>query len=360
MSNFLERPSVQPWARVKKSQQLELILASVLPTVIALFVVNVFGVHGAFGMITVFLPLQILAAGFVGVRRFGKKGFGDSLLLVSTISFAALVAVLLLSVLYSVIIKGFPALSAHFITQNNVYVSTTTSLEYGGVGHAILGTLLVVVLATLAAVPLGLAMAVFLTQSQSRLTGPVRSFTQALAGLPSIVSGLFILSILPFLGMERSGLAGAMALFPLMLPTVARVAEEALRLVPADLRMAALALGAPNYRAFFQVILPAAKSGVVTAVLLGLARIVGETAPLILTLNANVSTNLNPFEGGIAALPTYVYGFISSGYDTSLSRAWGAALVLVILVGILFGLARVFSRSKSLKTKSSSKKKGNK
>jgi phosphate transport system permease protein len=356
MSNFLERPTIQPWARVKKSQRLELILASVLPAVIALFVVNVWGVHGAIGMITLFLPLQILAAGFVGVRRFGKKGFGDSLLLVLTISFASLVAILLLSVLYSLVIKGFPALSAHFITQNNVYVSTTTSMEYGGVGHAILGTLLVVILATIAAVPLGLAMAVFLTQSQSRLVGPVRSFTQALAGLPSIVSGLFILSILPFLGMERSGLAGAMALFPLMLPTVARVAEEALRLVPADLRMAALALGAPNYRAFFQVILPAAKSGVVTAVLLGLARIVGETAPLILTLNANVSTNLNPLEGGIAALPTYVYGFISSGYATSQSRAWGASLVLMILVAVLFGATRFLSRSKSLKSKPTKQK----
>jgi phosphate transport system permease protein len=151
-----------------------------------------------------------------------------------------------------------------------------------------------------------------------------------------------------------------MALFPLMLPTVARVAEEALRLVPADLRMAALALGAPNYRAFFQVILPAAKSGIVTAVLLGLARIIGETAPLVLTLNRNNSTNLNPLEGGITALPNYIYGYLSTGYATSQARAWGGALVLVLLVGFLFGLARVLSRSKSLKSGTASKKKGNK
>jgi phosphate transport system permease protein len=360
MSNYLERPAIQPWARVKRSQQLELLLASTIPSIVALVVILGLGVHGAIGMITVFLPLQILAAGFVGVRRFGKKGFGDSLLLVLTIFFASVVMVLLLSVLYSVVAKGLPAMSVQFLSQNNVYVSTTTSLDYGGIGHAILGTLLVIILTTLAAVPLGLAMAVFLTQSQSRLTGVVRSFTQALSGLPSIVSGLFILSVVPFLGLGRSGLIGAMALFPLMLPTIARVAEEALKLVPSDLRMAALALGAPNYRAFFQVILPAAKSGVVTAVLLGLARIIGETAPLILTLNASVATNLNPFEGGLTTLPTYVYGFISSGYATSQSRAWGAAFVLVLLVGVLFGLARILSRSKSLKVTTSSKKKGNK
>ena len=162
---------------------------------------------------------------------------------------------------------------------------------------------------------------------------------------------LFILSFMGVVGLERSGFTGALALFPLMLPTVARVAEEALKLVPSDLRQAALALGAPNYRAFFQVVLPAAKSGIITAVLLGLARVVGETAPLILTINANNSTNLNPFNGGIAALPTYIYGFLGSLYQTSQDRAWGAALVLLIVVGLLFGLARFASRSKTISKK---------
>jgi phosphate transport system permease protein len=142
-----------------------------------------------------------------------------------------------------------------------------------------------------------------------------------------------------------------------MLPTVARVAEESLKLVPADLRLAALALGAPNYRAFFQVILPAAKSGIITALLLGLARVVGETAPLILTTNANNGTNGNPFEGGIASLPTFVYSFLGSGYATSQQRAWGGALVLLMLVGVLFASARIFGRTKSLKSKSKGKKK---
>jgi phosphate transport system permease protein len=243
-------------------------------------------------------------------------------------------------------------MSSQFILQNNRYISTTTSLEYGGVGHAILGTLELVLLATALALPLGLAIAVYLTQSQSKLRNLVRSVTQALAGLPSVVSGLFVLSIISFLDAQKSGVFGAMALFPLMLPTVARVAEEALRLVPEDLRLAALGLGAPNYRAFFQVILPAAKTGIITALLLGLARVVGETAPLILTIQANNATNLNPLDGGVATLPTYIYGFISAGYASSITRAWGASLVLLVIVGILFVTARLLTGDKKKKKKS--------
>lgn len=277
------------------------------------------------------------------------RGIKDLLLVGIVIFFSATVLVLLISVLVSVVLKGSEALSPHFIYQNNKYVSTTTSLDYGGVGHAIIGTLIIVAMTTVVAVPLGVAMAVYLTQSNSKSNGLIRTVTQALSGLPSVVSGLFILSFMGFANLDRSGFTGALALFPLMLPTVARVAEEALRLVPADLRLAALALGAPNYRAFFQVILPAAKSGIVTALLLGLARVVGETAPLILTINANNSTNLNPFAGGIATLPTFVYGYLDSLYDTSQARAWGAALVLLIVVGLLFGFARIVSRSKNSK-----------
>lgn len=279
----------------------------------------------------------------------GGRGLADASLIVVAFLLSSVVFILLLSVLWSVISAGAGAMSPQFIYQNNRYISTTTSLEYGGVGHAILGTLWLVVLATAAALPLGLAIAVYLTQSQSKLRNLVRSITQALAGLPSVVSGLFVLSIISFLGAQKSGIFGALALFPLMLPTVARVAEEALRLVPTDLRLAALGLGAPNYRAFFQVILPAAKSGIITALLLGLARVVGETAPLILTIQANNGTNLNPFDGGVATLPTYIYGFISAGYASSITRAWGASLVLLVIVAILFVAARLLTADKKKK-----------
>lgn len=346
-----EMKSRQPWAQRKFSDNLPIVVGGLVPLAISTLVGILTGLDFSVVLVILFLPLQLISAAIVGFKMSGKRGLQDATLIFLAIFFSTTVVVLLLSVLISIIFQGAQALSPQFLIQNNVYISNTTSLEYGGVGHAIVGTLLIVLLTTLAAVPLGIAMAVFLTQSNAKHKSLVRTVTQALSGLPSVVSGLFILAFMGFVGLERSGFTGALALFPLMLPTVARVAEESLRLVPGDLRLAALALGAPNYRAFFQVILPAAKSGIVTALLLGLARVVGETAPLILTINANNGTNLNPFAAGIATLPTYVYGFLGSTYVTSQERAWGGALVLLILVGILFGTARIVSRNTRKKAK---------
>lgn len=341
----------QPWRKANLSRRFEIALASVLPLPVVMLSAYLANIDLTMTFVTIFVPVQLLVAGLVGYRAYGKRGIADAFLVVITLFFSALVLILLMSVLVSVITEGAKAISWQFFSQNNVYVSPTTSLEYGGVGHAILGTMLVVLLTTIAAVPLGIAMAIYLTQSQSKTRNLVRTFTQALSGLPSVVSGLFILTIIEATQMGRSGITGSLALFPLMLPTVARVAEEALRLVPVELRYAALALGAPNYRAFFQVILPAAKSGLLTALLLGLARVVGETAPLILTMNPASGTNLNPFDGGMTTLPTYIYNYLASSYQTSQARAWGAALVLLMLVGVLFGLARILGKSKSQKSK---------
>ncbi|MFM6971513.1 MAG: phosphate ABC transporter permease PstA [Rhodoluna sp.] len=346
-----ESQNRQPWAQRKVTDNMPIIIGGIIPPVVSALIGILAGLDFSIVLVVLFLPLQLISAAIVGFTMSGKRGLKDAILIFLAIFFSTTVVVLLLSVLVSIIFQGAQAITPQFISQNNVYISNTTSLEYGGVGHAIVGTLLIVLLTTIAAVPLGIAMAVYLTQSEAKHKSLVRTVTQALSGLPSVVSGLFILAFMGFVGLERSGLTGALALFPLMLPTVARVAEESLRLVPSDLRLAALALGAPNYRAFFQVILPAAKSGIITALLLGLARVVGETAPLILTINANNGTNLNPFAGGIATLPTYVYGFLGSTYVTSQARAWGGALVLLILVGILFGTARIVSRKNRKKAK---------
>jgi phosphate transport system permease protein len=351
MSAFSPRPVKQPWTAKSSTRSLKIFLASLIPLLVAVGSWLILGIDYTVALVGIFLPLQILSAGIVGFNAFGRRGFKDALLLVLTIFLSTTVLVLLSSVLISVILKGWHALSGQFILENNIYVSTTTSLDYGGVGHAILGSLIVVAITTVLAVPLGISIAVFLTQSQSKLRGPVRTFTQAISGLPSVVSGLFILSLMPYLHLEHVGFAGSLALFPLMLPTMARVSEEALRLVPNDLRMAALALGAPNYKAFFKVILPAAKTGIITALLLGLARVIGETAPLVLTLSPNNGTNLNPFYEGMASLPRYIYSFVNTKYPTSQERAWGAALVLVMVVALLFASARILGRKKKLKTK---------
>ena len=344
--------SAEPWARTTARARAMQIVGSIAPILVALAAWFIGGVDPIVAILFVLLPLLLISLGSVGFVLKGKRGVPDAILIVMTIFLGTFVMVLLMSVVWSLVEAGFSALSPHFIYQNNVYVTPTDSLEFGGVGHAIIGTLLVVGLSTVITVPLGVATGVYLTETRSNGRGVVRVILQAMAGLPSVVAGLFVYSMLIVTGVTQyAGWLGALALVPLMLPTVSRVTEESLKLVPQELRNGALGLGASAWKAFFQVTLPAAKSGVVTAILLGVARVVGETAPLLLTVFPIAGTNLNLLSGGMATLPTYIYRFVALGFDTSIARAWGAALVLMILVGLLFGLARYISRPKSLKKK---------
>jgi phosphate transport system permease protein len=347
----LDRPKKStPWTSISSKSKLTLVVSSVIPSAIFLVILVALNADFMAALLLVFLPLQLVSSSIAGIVILGRRGILDGLLTTTTLFLGTFVLVLLMSVMWAVLERGFAALSPQFIFQNDVYVTPTTGLEIGGVGHAILGTLLVVGASTLITVPLGLATAVYLTETRGKSRGLIRTLLQAMSGLPSVVSGLFIYSMLIISGVTSyAGWVGSLALIPLMLPTVSRVAEEALRLVPADLRNGALGLGASAWSAFSMVTLPAAKSGLVTAVLLGVARIIGETAPLLLTTSLANRTNLNTFEGGISTLPTYLYGYVSLGYDTSIQRAWGAALVLLILVGILFIAARVASAPKSAK-----------
>ena len=343
------RPKIaQPWSRKSPKFIAGAALASVIPAAMALGFMAITGMDFMAALIAIFLPIQVIAAGLVGVSVYGRRGILEGLLVVATIFFSSFVFVLLGSVLWSVISNGIGAISPNFIFQNNYYIQPQTSLEYGGVGHAILGSLLIVGVSTLVTVPLGLATAVYLTETQGKSKGIIRTLLQAMSGLPSVVSGLFIYAMFIASGITTyAGWTGSLALIPLMLPTVARVTEESLRLVPVELRNGALALGAPAWRAFVQVTLPAAKSGIVTAVLLGVARVIGETAPLVLTTFAADRTNLNIFEGQMGSLPTYLFNYIAFGFDQSLQRAWGAALVILIIVAILFISARVASRTRT-------------
>ena len=342
----LPRPEAEPWRAVNPNKRLKIVIAAMGPALFSLALALAFGIDPSVAVVLIFLPLQVATAIFIGRMLFGKKGTGDALLIVFTVFFSLIVAGLLSSVLYSVISQGLHAMSWQFMSQNNTYITPTTSLDYGGVGHAVLGTVLIVGLTTLLTVPLGILVSVYLTETRSKLRTVVRTLVQAMSGLPSVVAGLFIYSAL-IVGFHigYGGWLGSLALLPLMLPTVARVAEEALRLVPQDLRNGALALGAPAYRAFLQVTLPAAKSGLVTAVILGVARVIGETAPLILTVNSSNGTVVD-LSKPMAALPTYIFQFIANVYDSSVQRAWGAALMVLILVAILFTAARLVSRDK--------------
>lgn len=342
----LPRPQSEPWKAKNASRSLKLAVSAFAPALLSLALAVLFAMDPAVAVVLVFLPLQIITSVLIGRDLFGRKGQGDALLTVFASFFSLLVAGLLLSVLWSVVSQGLKAMSWQFLSQNNIYITPTTSLDYGGVGHAILGTVLIVGLTTLLTVPLGILVAVYLTETRSKLRTVVRTLVQAMSGLPSVVAGLFIYSaMIVGLHIGYGGWLGSLALLPLMLPTVSRVAEEALRLVPQDLRNGALALGAPAYRAFLQVTLPAAKSGLVTALILGIARVIGETAPLILTVNSSNGTNID-LSKPMAALPTYIFQFIANVYDSSVQRAWGAALMVLILVAILFTAARLVSRDK--------------
>jgi phosphate transport system permease protein len=347
----VDRPKKsRPWTAISLKSRLIIILASLIPGAIFAYMLFTFNLDFMAGLLMVFLPIQLASSSLAGILILGRRGILDGLMIVTTLFLGSFVFVLLMSVMWAVVERGFASLSPQFIYQNDVYVTPTTGLEIGGVGHAIIGTLLLVGLSTIVTVPLGLATAVYLTETRSRTRGLIRTLLQAMSGLPSVVSGLFIYSMLIVTGVTAyAGWVGSLALIPLMLPTVSRVAEEALRLVPAELRNGALGLGASAWSAFSQVTLPAAKSGLVTAVLLGVARIIGETAPLLLTTSLANNTSFNIVEGGISTLPTYLYTYVGLGYDTSIQRAWGAALVLLIVVGILFAVARIASAGKQAK-----------
>ena len=346
---FLDRPTdATPWNKRSSNFTSVIFFASIIPMLLFLVALNVSELSGAGALLTVFLPLQLLAAAIAAIVTRGRRGIADSQLSVFVYFATFSVVILLGSILFSIANWGLKAVSPHFIYQNNVYITPTTSLDYGGAGHALVGSLLVVGLATLIAVPLGLAVAVYLTETRGRLKGPVRFLAQSMSGLPSIVAGLFVYAVFIATGTANlSGWLGSLALALLMIPTVIRMAEEVLKLVPGDLRSAALALGAPQRRAFFQVIMPTAKAGLITAVLLGVARVVGETAPLILTTRLMSETSFNPFYGDLATLPTYIFSNLTVGFDTGRARAWAAAFLLLAVVGLIFGATRALTSQKT-------------
>ncbi len=247
---------------------------------------------------------------------------------------------LLLIVTY-VIGKGLSGLSTNFFTETMDSVGPLDPATVGGARHAVIGTLQQVGLAAALATPLGLLTAVHLTESDGRLSRITRLLVDAMSGIPSIVAGLFLYTMwVVRFGKGFSGWSAAMALAVLMLPTVARTAEEVLRLVPHGLRESALALGAPVWRVVLSVVVPTARSGIITATVLGIGRIAGETAPLLMTAFGTDSVNTNPFSGPQSALPLFAFQRVRNAVPTQIARGWAAALVLIVLVFALFTLAR--------------------
>lgn len=250
----------------------------------------------------------------------------------------------LVGVLGYTIVKGVARLDPTFLTHSMRSVAEQDA--NGGAYHAIVGTIEQVGIATLIAVPIGLLVAIYLVEySRGRLGRVVSFFVDVMTGLPSIVAGLFIYAFWVLaLGMGYSGFAGSLALLVLMLPTIVRSAEEVLKLVPNELREASYALGVPKWRTIMRVVLPTAIPGITTGIMLAIARVIGETAPLLLTVGFASSINNNPFSGPQEGLPLFVFTESGLPNQTALDRAWAGALTLIIIVMVLSLLARLVAR----------------
>ena len=342
----------QTLTAVKPSRPWKLTPKQVLPdlfgatfTVAATFaIVAISPLKGKLGFALTLIFMAIITATAISWIRRDRKAAMNSTTTVLVYIAAAFVIVPLISVIYEIVKLGSVGFSFGIFTDDMAETSSESPLTEGGLLHAVIGTAYIVTFATLLSTPIGILTALYIVEVKGRFAGLVRFFVQAMSGVPSIVAGLFIFAIWMIqLGNAYSGIAGGFALTVLMIPTVARTSEEVLKLIPQDLREAGLALGATQWRTVAMVIIPAARSGLVTAIILGVARVVGETAPLLLTVGGADAINLNPGEGNMSAFPYYVWKNLLIGNENSISRAWLGVFVLMILVLIIFTLARYFS-----------------
>ncbi|MER5444860.1 phosphate ABC transporter permease PstA [Streptomyces sp. NPDC002766] len=255
----------------------------------------------------------------------------------------------LISLVWTTVVRGVKVLDVYFLSHSMGLVAD--SQPGGGIYHAIIGSLEQVGLATLIAAPIGVLTAIYLVEyGRGRLAQAVTFFVDVMTGVPSIVAGLFILSLMLIFDMQPFGFAGSLALAILMMPVVVRSTEEMLKLVPNELREASLALGVPKWRTILKVVLPTSIGGITTGIMLAIARIAGETAPVLLLVFGNRFINNNPFEGPQQSLPLYVYQQYAAGNDYAYDRAWAASLTLIAFVMILNLVARAIARWKAPKT----------
>ena len=269
----------------------------------------------------------------------------DSLLSSFALLAMTMTLIPIVSIFATVVLKGYKGIHFGMFTNDMTQSSVNDPVQAGGLIHALVGTIIMVGGALIVSFPIGLLTALYLTEIRGKLARPIKFLVQAMSGVPSIVAGLFILSILVIpITQELTGLMGSLALSILMIPTIARTAEEMLLLIPNELREAGVALGATQWRTVSGVVVPAAKSGLVTAVILGIARIIGETAPILLVSGGADALNFNPMSGPMGSLPFYIWkAFLTGGTEEAYARAWGGMLILLILIVVLFGLARYLS-----------------
>lgn len=340
---------MKPWKATKKERATDISIFF-LALLSSYAVVAVTPMKGKLAIFVVFFLVYMLMTSSIKGFQLGSAAAKDALVN-SLVAFGAIVTVIpIASILFTVVQKGLPGISLNLFLSDMSMATPTDPLNNGGLLHAITGTLALVTLALVMSVPIGILTALYLTEIKGKFTAPIRFLVQAMSGVPSIVAGLFILSAILYpITKSFSGFMGALALTILMIPTIARTSEEVLNLIPNDLREAGVALGGTQWRTVAMIVLPAAKSGLITAVILGVARIAGETAPLLLLTGGGDKVNVNAFSGPLGSLPYYIWKSFNAGSPEALTRAWAGLLVLVGLVLVLFTVARYLGTKKSSK-----------
>ncbi|MFB7885824.1 phosphate ABC transporter permease PstA [Microbacterium sp. NPDC056057] len=273
---------------------------------------------------------------------------GVDRLVTGVVAIAFLIAMVpLVSVAITVVVNGVAGLSAEFFTSSMRNVVG----EGGGALHAIVGTVLITLAAAVISIPIGIFTAIYLVEygRGGRLSRGITFLVDVMTGIPSIVAGLFAYAVfaLIFGPGIRMGIMGSIALSVLMIPVVVRSTEEMLRLVPNELREASYALGVPKWRTISKVVLPTSIAGITTGVMLSISRVIGETAPLLLTAGVATSMNYNLFEGRMMTLPVFAYSqYMNQGIPAQayIDRAWAAAFILIVLVMLLNLIARIVAK----------------
>jgi phosphate transport system permease protein len=320
--------------------------AAAIGVTAVLFTVTKF--QGVLDFVLVGYLLYLVAQTVASYAIEGPRSAKNRLALTLLISALLLALVPLVAVLYYTLERGLDAISPGFFTHS---MSGIGPLENaGGAYHAILGTLEQVLIASVISIPIGLLAAIYIVEyGRGRLAYWIRFFVDVMIGLPSIVAGLFIFAFW-VLALHKgfSGFAAGMALSILMMPIVVRASEEMLKLVPDDLREASYALGVPRWRTILSIVLPSASAGLTTGIILAVARVTGETAPLLLTAFGFDAIRTNPFSGPQSGLPLFVFNQAGSAFGVAVARAWAGALTLIAIVLLLTVLARLLTRRNQL------------
>lgn len=339
---------IKPWAATPRDRAMT--VTSILLAALTTFaLVASTPMKGKLAYFFVFFFAWLAIDSLFVLRKAGVKGVRNGLAEKLTFLGALIVIMAVASILWAVISRGLAGLNFAYVTQTMRNASMFDPIGNGGIAHAIFGTLLLITIAIIMSVPMGILTALYLTEIKGKASGLIEFLIQAMSGVPSVVAGLFIYAaIILNTPLRPSAFLGGLALTILMVPTVTRTAQEVLNLVPRDLREAGLAMGATQWKTVALVVLPAARSGLITAVILGVARIAGETAPLLFTVGTFDAFNFNPFVGQNSALPIIVWSGLNGGAAESIQRAWSAILLLLIVVLVIFISARIFGK-KSMK-----------